>query len=93
MQWAGCSEAGMHQVLHNFVLAVDINGLTASEFGKRDMVSFTSETQLDAVVAQTFPVQPITDAHLCHQIRSELFEDSGANAVNHIILIAVLQDH
>lgn len=57
------------------------------------MVTLSAKAQVDAVMAHAFSVQSLAHTHLRHQVCCELFEYSGAHAVDDVVLIAALQDH
>ena len=49
--------------------------------------------QVDAVVAQALPVQPLPHAGLGEQVDRALLEDPGADAGLHVVARPVLEDH
>jgi hypothetical protein len=85
-------EAGGDEIFDDFVLGVDSDGFAAGEFGEIDTVAGVDETQLDAVVHQTFALQTGADAGVDQEIDGAFFENAGADALLDIIAAASFGD-
>ena len=56
---AAAASRALDQILHHFLLAVDGDGAPAGELGEVDAMAGAAEAQLDAVVNEPFPLQPL----------------------------------
>ena len=56
-------------------------------------MALAAEADVDVVMAHAFSMQTVADAHRGHQIRRELFQHAGAHAIDHVFVIAPLQNH
>ena len=55
-------------------------------------MALAGERHVNPLVPQTFPCEAIADADLTHQIDSALLEHARADALDHVLLTAVLDD-
>ena len=86
-------EAGGDQVLDHLLLAVDRDPAATRELVEGDPVAAAAEAQLHAVVHEALALEPLAHAHLDQQVDRALLQHAGANAVLHVLAVAVLQDH
>ncbi len=93
-KWSGrpVASARLDQILHHFALAVDRDRPATRQLGHVDVVPLSSESEVEAVVAQAFAPEPRAHADLVQQIDRALFEHAGAHAFDHIVAVAVLED-
>lgn len=85
-------DAGVVQVLENFVLRVDGDSFAGGKILKIDAVTAPSEAQLDSVVDQAFGSETRSEAHFGEQVNRSLLEHSGADALLGILPAAILHD-
>jgi hypothetical protein len=54
-RWRG----GVHQILHDFVLTLDVDRFAAGQFGQWDQMALAAEADVDVVMAQALFAQAI----------------------------------
>ena len=84
--------ARLHQVARDFGLAIDHHALAAGEFMQVYAMALAAKQQFDAVVRQAFGAHARIGLGLGQQIHRDLFEHPGADAAQHIVGAALLQD-
>jgi len=84
--------AGVHQVPCHLGLAIDRDGLAAGGAFQVEPVADPAEQQLDAVMDQSFMMQPLGDADFLEQADGALFQHAGPNPRQHIVAVLALQD-
>ena len=82
----------LHQVAGDFGLAVHRHAAAASELMQVDAVALALEQQLDAVVWQAFGMRACTHASLVQQVHADLLQNPRADAAEHVVGAALLND-
>jgi hypothetical protein len=78
------------QVLHDLLLAVD-HDRAADQLLEVDPVPLAVVAQLDPLVDRALAVHPLADARLAQGVHRALLEHAGAHALDHVLLVAVLE--
>jgi hypothetical protein len=86
-------EPGTDQVLNDLVLRVNGDCTAAREFVEIDAMVASAESQLDSVVDEALPLQPLTDTHFNQQINRALLEQPRPDAFFNVLLAARLKDN
>lgn len=86
-------EPSSDQVLQHLVLRIDGHGSTTGERMQVDAVSGAVEANLEAVMVETFSLQPFANAGFDHQIDGALFQHAGADRRLDRIARPGLDDH
>ena len=81
---------GGDQVLHHLLLAVD-HDRPAAQLGEVDPVALPVVAQLDPLVDRALAVHPLSHACLAQRVHRALLEHAGAHALDHVLLVAVLE--
>jgi len=84
-------EARGDQILDDFVLSVNRDGLSACQLAKIDTMSPSAEAQLNSVMDQAFPLHPLADASFNQQIDGALLEQAGADSLFDVLPAARLE--
>ena len=87
---SGC-EPRRDQILDDFVLRVDCNRAASGQPAQIDTMAAAAEAQLEAVMGQSDPLQPLADSRFNHQVDGALLEQAGANPLLHISPTASLE--
>ena len=66
--------------------------LPAGQIGEIDPVPPPLEADVEAVMPQTGPSEPCTDAHRVQQVHCALLENAGPHSIDHVVTAAVLDD-
>ena len=82
---------GGDEILHDSVLAVDRDRAATGELAHRDPVALSVEAQLDPVMDEPFPLQPVGEARGAEDVDGSLLEHPGPDARDHVLLGAVLE--
>ncbi len=83
--------AGLHQVAGDLGLAIDGDRL-AGQGGEIDAVARAAEAEFDALMDQAFRMQALGDARLFQQSYRAVFDQSGADAAQHMVAAAPLEN-
>src|SRR5450755_3158522 len=78
---AGRSHSRLDQILDDFLLAIDRDRSPAGELGQVYSMPGAAKAQLDAVMKESFPAQPLTDTGCNQQIDTSLLQHAGSNAL------------
>ena len=80
------------EVFDDLVLAVDSNASSAGQRRHVDVMPGAIERDVHAVVTQPLSMQSLTEADVVHQIHCALFEHTGSDAFDDVVLAAGLHD-
>ncbi len=83
----------MVEVLNNFVLPINVDRFAASQLRQRNQMTPAAEAHIYVFMAHAFPVKPVSHTHGVHKVRRGLFQHSGANPIDDVILIAAFKDY
>jgi hypothetical protein len=92
VDFAASGEPGVGEVFHYFMLRVDCDCFTAGEIREIYSMSAAAEAQVHSVVHQPFALQSIADAGFFQQVHGALFQNTGADALLHILAAAIFED-
>ena len=84
--------AGIHQVAGHFSLAVHRHAAAAGQLMQVDAVALALEQQLDAVMRQAIGMGAGAHACLVQQVHADLLQHPGADAAEHVVGAALLDD-
>ena len=73
-----------HEIVHHPLLAVDPDG-AAGQVLEVDPVTAAPEPQLDAMVDEPLPVQPLGQTGCTQQLHGPLFQDARAHALQDVL--------
>src|SRR5438034_607744 len=79
------------QVFDHFLLTVDGDPPAAGQGGEVDPVALTGELDLDPVVNEPFPSEPLANADLVQQVDRSLLEHTGPDPVLNVLAAAVFE--
>jgi hypothetical protein len=82
--------SGVEQILHHLLLAIDRDGAAAGQASQVDTEQVSIQSEVDAAMDQTFPIQPTGKAELAHQIDGDLLQHASTDAPLHIGPVAAL---
>jgi hypothetical protein len=88
---AGRCQSSVDQIFYHFGLRVDCDPFSG-EFLEVDTVTAPIESQLDAVVHQTFALHSIANASLCQQVNRMLFQNSGTDTFLNVLAAAAFKN-
>src|ERR1700693_4389335 len=89
---AGRSHSRLDQILDDFLLAIDRDRSPAGELGQVYSMPGAAKAQLDTVMKESFPAQPLTDTGCNQQIDTSLLQHAGSNALLDVRTALTLQD-
>ena len=92
MQRTSAREPKGHQVLDDFVLAVDRDRTAAGQAGHVDPMACASEADVNPLVTHALPAEAIANARLVHQVHGPLLEHSCTHAFNDVIPAPAFED-
>jgi len=81
------------QILDHFLLRVNRDGLASGQVVKVDAMAAAVESQLDAVMGESFAFEALPDARFDEQIDRALFEQACANALFDVFPGARFENH
>ena len=82
---AASREPGRYQVLDHLLLAVQGDRATGDQAFERDAVRLPAEPQLDAVVDESFLLQPVTQAGRDERVHRPLLEHASPDPLFHVV--------
>lgn len=85
--------AGVDQIFNDFVLAVNGDGSATGETCHIDTMAHTEEAEIYAPVDHALAIEACPDSGGAHQIDAALFKDTGANALDDVILAFAFENH
>src|SRR5215203_21060 len=85
-------QPGGDQILHDLLLPVDHDSAAAGQRREVDPVPLAGELQLDPVVDETLPSEPLSHADLLQQVDSALLEHPGPDAALDVLAGSVLEN-
>ena len=80
------------QVLDDLLLSVDRH-VAAGQFGDPDPLRVSLAAEIDAVVGQPLPREPLADPELMHEIDGVLLEQAGTHPPLDVVAVTRLEDH
>ena len=87
------SRPGLHQVTGDFRLAIDRDGLAARMAAEVNALPHTIHTKRKTVMHKAFRLHARANTRLLQKLRRGLFNHAGANAPQHVIRAALLQNN
>ena len=81
------------QIFLQFVLTVDRDGAAAGQLVHVDAMARAAEADVDAVMDEALAPHAVAESDGVEQIDRALFEDAGADAVDHVFLAPRFEDH
>jgi hypothetical protein len=79
------------QILDDFMLSVNCDGLAAGQLAQIDAMSASAEAQLDSVMSKAFTLHPLADAGFDQQIDGALLKQAGADSLLDVLPAARLE--
>ena len=81
------------QVLHDLVLSVNSDDLSAGQVGHVDPMAASLEAEIETLMAQATLQHPVAHTHCDQHIDCALLEDTCPHPVDDVLTAAVLDDH
>ncbi len=85
------SQPSLHQILHDFLLAVDGDALVDQRL-EIDAAQVAIDADINAPMQDAFALHPFADADVGQKIGGPVLDQSGADAVLDVIAAAVFED-